>query len=231
MSLSEFFNKKARAIIAAGAFALGGLGGYAGHEAAQQQTQPAISEFTLAQLPENITEQQFYAGKLPAGTVVTPESQRAQAEAVAGFTARISALQNLSDRDAQTEAAVAFVNDLRVSENLSERDYTSLVKDYNARVGLDVTPLTGNWQKGIMYQQEANLAVHFGELMGNFFGGDDDESTPQQLSRDVGAVMTEGQQRFDVAGAAGAGGGALLGSLLLAPLWLRARRGYPKVQP
>ncbi|MCC7036896.1 MAG: hypothetical protein IT560_06255 [Alphaproteobacteria bacterium] len=230
MSISEFFNRKSRAVIAAVTLALGAGGGYIGHETAQQTTQPQVSEFTLQQLPDNMTEKQFVSGKLP----VNATYDALQPARVDEFTARIDAMAQLksqmrfmaSDLYIESEAklrddAVSFVNDLRVAENLSERNYADLVKDYNARVGLDVSAVTGNYTKGIMYQQDAQLGVMFGMIFG------DDDMTPAQISREVGDAMLEGQKMADNAGLAGGAAGLLLGGLLTVPLW--RRRNYPKV--
>lgn len=230
MSISEFFNRKSRAVIAAVTLALGAGGGYIGHETAQRTTQPQASEFTLAQLPDNTTEKQFISGKLP----VNAKYDALQSVRVDEFTARIDAMAQLKGQmrlmddelyiasEAKLrDDAVSFVNDLRVSENLSERNYADLVKDYNARVGLDVSAVTGNYTKGIMYQQDAQLGVMFGMIFG------DDDMTPAQISREVGNTMLEGQKMADNAGLAGGAAGLLLGGLLAVPLW--RRRNYPKV--
>ena len=230
MSISEFFNRKSRAVIAAVTLALGAGGGYIGHETAQRTTQPQASEFTLAQLPDNTTEEQFVSGKLP----VNAKYDALQSVRFDEFTARIAAMEQLKGqmrlRDDElyiaSEAklrddAVSFVNDLRVAENLSERNYADLLKDYNARVGLDVSAVTGNYTKGIMYQQDAQLGVMFGMIFG------DDDMTPAQISREVGDTMLEGQKMADNAGLAGGAAGLLLGGLLAVPLW--RRRNFPKV--
>ena len=230
MSISEFFNRKSRAVIAAVTLAIGAGGAYIGHETAQQTTQPQVSEFTLQQLPDNMTEEQFVSGKLP----VNAKYDALQPARVDEFSARIDAMDQLksqmrfmaSDLYIESEAklvddAVSFVNDLRVAENLSERNYADLVKDYNARVGLDVSSITGNYTKGIAYQQDAQLGVMFGMIF------DDEDKTDAQLSRDVGDTMLEGQKMADNAGLAGGAAGLLLGGLLTVPLW--RRRNFPKV--
>lgn len=230
MSISEFFNRKSRAVIAAVTLALGAGGGYIGHETAQRTTQPQASEFTLAQLPDNTTEEQFVSGKLP----VNAKYDALQSVRFDEFTARIAAMEQLKGQmrlmddelyiasEAKLrDDAVSFVNDLRVAENLSERNYADLVKDYNARVGLDVSAVTGNYTKGIMYQQDAQLGVMFGMIFG------DDDMTPAQISREVGDTMLEGQKMADNAGLAGGAAGLLLGGLLAVPLW--RRRNFPKV--
>ncbi len=230
MSISEFFNRKSRAVIAAVTLALGAGGGYLGHETAQHTTQPQVSEFTLAQLPDNTTEAQFVSGKLP----VNAKYDALQTTRVDEFSARIDAMQAQKDAMLQlpgqeqpaiavrlTQDAVSFINDLRVAENLSERNYADLVKDYTARVGIDVTAWTGNYTQGIAYQQDAQLATLFGMIF------DDDDKTPAQMSREVGDTMLEGQKMADNAGLAGGAAGLLLGGLLAVPLW--RRKNFPKV--
>ncbi len=230
MSISEFFNRKSRAIIAAVTLALGAGGAYIGHETAQQTTQPQVSEFTLQQLPDNMTEKQFVSGKLP----VNAKYDALQTTRIEEFTARIDAMEQqkyemrfmASDLYIAAEAklvsdAVSFVNDLRLAENLSERNYADLVSDYTERVDIDVTAITGNYTKGIAYQQDATLGTMFGMIF------DDEDKTDAQLSRDIGDGMLEGQKMADNAGLAGGGAGLLLGGLLAVPLW--RRRNYPKV--
>lgn len=277
MSISEFFNRKSRALYASLALAFGMAGGMAGHEIAKDRVENAPSNYTVAQamamddnLParpagskltqeqweSQIAEQVFKYGRLPDGVVAPPETKLEQVIAVETFTARIDELQlrkammNMLELNAELNAAlgdqtailksmeftrykadtmdlaISFVNDLRVSQNVSEQDYAAIVRDYNARVGLDVTANTGNWQKGIGFQQESNLAVHFGAVFGGMFG-DDEDQTPQQLSREVGESMAEAQAQTDMIKlGAGAGAGALAGLLFL-PLALRRR--HPKV--
>lgn len=252
MTIGEFFNKKSRRILASLALAFGVAGGYAGSQIAMDNTGAQPSTYTIAQLVEAGEKQEaaqqkfsadldqmYFPQRLPSEITVSQDSIAAQARAVAGFESRIAQMQAAKQGGADvTAAAVSFVNDLRLSEDLSERDYAKIVRDYNKRVGVDVTAETGNWQQGIMYQQEANAAVHFIEAFsGGFFGSDDDEdSTPQEMSRDIGAAMVEGQKLYDAAAperaAAGLKGGAaggLLGGLLLVPALIRARRNHPKV--
>lgn len=230
MSISEFFNRKSRAVIAAVTLALGAGGAYIGHETAQQTTQPQVSEFTLQQLPDNTTEEQFVSGKLP----VNAKYDALQPARVDEFSARIDAMEAQKtamaamadeDRPAATvrllQDGISFVNDLRVAENLSERNYADLLNDYNARVGLDVSAWTGNYTKGIMYQQDAQLGVMFGMIFG------DDDKTDAEISREVGDTMLEGAKMNDNAGLAGGAAGLLLGGLLTVPLW--RRRNFPKV--
>ncbi|MDI1228606.1 MAG: hypothetical protein PSY14_13075 [bacterium] len=231
MSISEFFNRKSRAVIAAVTLALGAGAGYVGHETAQSMTQPRVSEFTLQQLPDNTTEAQFISGKLP----VNAKYDALQPARVDEFSARIDAMEAQKDAMAWMESydrpaatvrltqdAISFVNDLRVAENLSERNYADLVKDYNARVGVDVTTWTGNYTQGINYQQDAQLGVMFGMIF-----GDEDDKTDAQISREVGDTMLEGAKMNDNAGLAGGAAGLLLGGLLTVPLW--RRRNFPKV--
>ena len=231
MSISEFFNRKSRAVIAAVTLALGAGAGYVGHETAQSMTQPRVSEFTLQQLPDNTTEAQFISGKLP----VNAKYYALQPARVDEFSARIDAMEAQKDAMAWMESydrpaatvrltqdAISFVNDLRVAENLSERNYADLVKDYNTRVGVDVTTWTGNYTQGINYQQDAQLGVMFGMIF-----GDEDDKTDAQISREVGDTMLEGAKMNDNAGLAGGAAGLLLGGLLTVPLW--RRRNFPKV--
>lgn len=231
MSISEFFNRKSRAVIAAVTLALGAGAGYVGHETAQSMTQPGLSEFTLQQLPDNTTEEQFISGRLP----VNAKYDALQPARVDEYAGRIDAMEmqktamaSMADDDRViatvrlTQDAISFVNDLRLAENLSERNYADLVADYNARVGLDVSPWTGNYTKGINYQQDAQLGVMFGMIF-----GDEDDKTPAETSREVGDAMLEGAKMNDNAGLAGGAGGLLLGGLLAVPLW--RRRNFPKV--
>lgn len=230
MSISEFFNRKSRAVIAAVTLALGAGGAYIGHETAQQTTQPQVSEFTLQQLPDNTTEEQFVSGKLP----VNAKYDALQSVRVDEFTARIDAMEQqkyemrfmtgdvyIAAEAKLVDDAVSFVNDLRVAENLSERNYADLVSDFTERVDIDVSSVTGNYTKGIMYQQDAQLGVMFGMIFG------DDDKTPAETSREVGDAMLEGARMNDNAGLAGGAAGLLLGGLLAVPLW--RRRNYPKV--
>lgn len=273
MSISEFFNRKARAFYASVALAFGMAGGMVGHDIAKDKIEHTASNYTLAQgmamddkLPpipagSNLTQEQwesqlaeqvFKYGRLPDGVTVPAETKLEQVVAVETFTARIDELQmrnamykalyknaqlqeSLGDRDSilkymeasrykadTMDKAISFVNDLRVSENLSELDYKAIVQDYNARVGLDVTSNTGNWQKGIGFQQEANMGAHIAAIFG--MSDDDDDNA---LSRDVGDAMEEAQSHADMIKlGAGAGAGALAGLMFL-PLALRRR--HPKV--
>ena len=218
MSISEFFNKKARAMVAAVAIAFGGAGGYAGHELAQHQLQPQPSNFVLSQLNDkNITEEQFLKGQMPGGPVITEK----ETVALQNFTARIDEMASFKAWNQDVSArglAVKFVSDLRVSQDISERDYVNLIADYNKRVGIDVSATTGNYEKGIMYNQEAQVGVAIGQI----FGGDDSDD---EISQDVGSAMLEGQKIYDQAGLAGGMAGAGFGVMLVIPAWRRSRRG------
>lgn len=235
MSISQFFNRKARAIIASAAFAFGAIGGYAGYQVAEH-TGAQPSNYTLNQT-ESISEdaqlpaidQDYFPAKLPAGIVISQASVESEAQAIVGFTTRIGQMAQLKNSGGDVTAqAVSFVNDLRLSNDLSEQDYGKLVKLYNAQVGVDVTAQTGNWQGGVKYMQEARAAV---EIFGSgLFGGDDEDKTPAQKSADIGGAMAEGQKITDLRDGGGVAGGAILGGLLLVPAWLGIRRKYPKVE-
>lgn len=218
MSISDFFNRKARAIVAAVTIGLGGAGGYAGHEIAQHEFQPQPSNFVLSQVNENtMTEKAFLSGQLPGGPVRTAQ----EVKALEDFTTRIDAMAGqraANDAVALQDSAVSFISDLRISKDISEMDYKALLTDYNNRVGLDVSAITGNYAKGIMYNQEANVVVEITQI---FSRDADDEDT----SREVGAAMLEGQRLYDNAGLEGAAGGAALGMMLMIPVWMRRRRG------
>ncbi len=236
MSISEFFNKKAKAVVASLALAFGVVGGYAGHEIAQNQLQPGVSDFALSSVPDNFSEKQFVAGHI-AGL---PAQSAAQAEARFAFAQRIDALEEqrfdydlaVQARDGSAMAignklaadSVAFVNDLRMSKDLSEKDYANIVDDFNDRVGIDVSAVTGNYTKGIMYQQEAQVGQAFGSMFG------DDDMTPAQQSAEIGKIMEEGQAQYDKIGLEGGLAGALLGSVLFLPVIRRQRKAGPKVQ-
>lgn len=248
MSISEFFNRKARIAVAATAFGLAGAGGYVGHEMAQNATQPTPSTYTFAQLTsidedavpqdvmDQIERQQYFPAELPAGLQPSAETIVAQQRAVTSFTQRIDAMEfakaRVGDASSQSmvqEMAVNFVNDLRLSENLSERDYTNLLRDYDARVGIDVSAITGNYADGVMYQQEASLAVYFAQAFGGFFD-DDEDMTDQQMSREIGDAMQKGQSYYDNAGMAGGLAGGAVGFMLMVPMWMRLRRAHPKLK-
>ena len=214
MSISEFFNKKAKAAVASLALVFGVAGGIAGHEIAQNQFQPGVSDFALSSVPDNVNEKQFIAGHI-AGL---PAQTAAQAEARFTFTQRIDALEEQRfDYDLALQAqdgsameigsklatdSVAFINDLRLSKDLSEKDYANIVADFNDRVAIDVSAVTGNYTKGIMYQQEAQIGQAFGSMFG------DDDLTPAQQSAEIGRIMEEGQARYDAVGLEGGAAGA-----------------------
>jgi hypothetical protein len=217
MSISEFFNRKARAMAAAAALALGAAGGYVGMEAGNSYNQPQASDFTLAAVPENVTERQFISGHIPG--VKEDAAQRAMRQE---FSRRIDRTAGLADPAAREDSAVRLVTALRTGDRISEKDYQSLVDEYNRRVGLDVTARTGNYRDGAAFNQECQVGAAFG----SFF--DDEEMTPEELSADVGACMQQAEAARDKAALGGAAGGAALGGLLGLPLWLRRRKG-PKV--
>ena len=236
MSISEFFNKKAKAVVASLALVFGVAGGYAGHEIAQNQFQPKVSDFTLSSVPDTATEKQFISGHIP-GVVL---NNAAEAEARFVFAQRIDALEEQRfDYDLAVQAqdgsamalgsrlatdSVAFINDLRLSKDISEKDYANIVNDFNDRVGIDVSAVTGNYTKGVMYQQEAQVASAFGSIFS------DEDMTPQQQSAEVGKIMAYGQSRYDTAGLEGGLAGALLGGVLFLPVMRRQRKSGPKVQ-
>jgi len=221
LSLRKFFNdkakaagKKARVLTASALLAVGAAGGgFIGHEIAIDQTQPQLSQFTLAQLPEDTTEAQFMRGTLPAGTAADP----LRAERLAEFRQSMTDILNHRTPEAQKAAAVDFINNLRLAENLTEQDYKTLVNEFDRRVGIDVTADTGNYRAGIMYWQDAQVAQAFGM----FF--DDDDLTPAERAREIGEMMAVGQSYHDTAALTGTLGGAAIGSFLLLPLWLRRR--------
>lgn len=222
MSIRKFFNdkakaagKKARVLTASALLMLGAAGGgYIGHDIAIDQSQPQISQFTLAQLSENTTEEQFMRGDIPADAVADPLRTERMAEL------RQSMTDILSHRtaDGQKTAAVDFVNNLRLAENLSEQDYKTLVDEFDKRIGMDVTDVTGNYRDGIMYWQDAQVVQAFA------FFFDDEDMTNLERSREIGDIMSLGQDYHDTAGMAGALGGAALGSIFLLPFWMRRRR-------
>lgn len=248
MSISEFFNRRARAVVAATAFGLAGAGGYVGSELAQNATQPTPSTYTLAQITaidedqlprgmvEEIERNEFFPAALPANLEIPVEILQAQFSAVNGFAQRLVALTYAKSAavDAESQArlkdmAVEFINDLRLSTDISERDYTVLLNDYNKRVGLDVSDVTGNYEKGVMYHQEASLAVHFSQAFGGFFD-DDEDMTDQQMSREIGDAMQQGQSYYDNAGMAGGLAGGAVGFMLMVPMWMRLRRAHPRLK-
>ncbi|MDE1151303.1 MAG: hypothetical protein PW788_02105 [Micavibrio sp.] len=228
MSISEFFNKKARAAAASLALVFGVAGGYAGHELAQAQFQPQLSDFTLSGVPDNATQQQFTKGHIPGAADAEAATTRFT------FAQRLDTLEELASMADDTSDpiilqqlqhdAVAFINDLRINTHLSEQDYARLVADYDDRVGLDVTPITGNYRNGAMYQQEGMIAAQFGAV----FGGE--ELTATEQSKAVGEMMQLGQDSADKTGLEGGLAGAALGGLVALPLLRRTRRKGPQVK-
>ena len=246
MSISEFFNKRSRAVVAATALALGGAGGYAGYQAAENYQKPQLSEFTLSHAPQDMTEQQFLAGRLPAGAVADKDESAARRS----FTQQIDIMEAeerqywelmgpieqarilpslpMGEMEARAthlhaslvDHAVSFVSDLRESENLSGKDYQALLDDYNARVGLDVTVLAGNYKKGVAFTQECQIAGARGHVFSGFGHND---ATSELRSDDIGACMQEVQTSHDQLALEGAAAGAVLGGLFVLPLWLRRR--------
>lgn len=222
MSIRKFFNekskaagKKARTLTASALLVLGAAGGgYIGHEIAIDQTQPQVSQFTLAQLSENTTEEQFIRGDIPADAVTDPQ----QAVRMAEFRQAMSEILSHRTADGQKAAAVDFINDLRMAENLSEQNYKTLVDEFDRRIGIDVTDVTGNYRDGIMYWQDAQIAQAFA------FFFDDEDMTDAERSREIGDAMSMGQEYHDTAATAGALGGGALGAIFLLPFWMRRRR-------
>lgn len=222
MSIRKLFNDKSqkakksvRSFTAAALLTLGiAGGGYIGHEIAIDQTQPQMSEFTIAQLTENTTEEEFMRGILPADAVADP----LQAERIAEFRQEMTDILSHRTAEGQKAAAVEFINDLRMAENLSEKNYNDLVAEYDTRVGIDVSDITGNYHGGIMYWQDAQVASAFA----SFF--DDEDLTPAEQSKQIGEFMQIGQSMHDTAGMAGTLGGAAIGSIFMLPFWMRRRR-------
>lgn len=248
MSFRKAFNdktaaagKKIRVMTASVVLAFGAAGGaYIGHEVAQSETQPQVSQFTLAQAAEfedgEMTKREFYKGRLPANAA--PDLM--QPVRIDAFTARIDTMQRLAERHAVSEKsnpdeaavlkaaladeAVSFINALRMEHNISEQNYSHLIKDYQARVGLDVSDRAGNYTKGIQFLQEAQLSAVFGAL----FGGDD--LSDDELSREVGDMMAEGAKEYKQAGLIGGAAGGLGTGLILLPALLFTRRRDPHVK-
>ncbi|MBI1216044.1 MAG: hypothetical protein GC185_09535 [Alphaproteobacteria bacterium] len=240
MSFSKYFNKKARAVVAAGAIGAAGLGGFAGAHLAHEYTQPAQSNYTLTQiaavaenqLPESmlqkIDEQQFFPAALPDGVTLPQETVQASADAYQGFMDRIAAIGNAGAD--KTDLAVGFINDLRLSPDISEAQYTQLINTYKQSGGPDVSAVTDNYESGVMYQQEASAGVQLSHAFGSIF--DDDDATPQQISKEVGQAMQQGQDLYNAAGLEGGAAGGFAGLLLMTPLLLAARkRRYPSAKP
>lgn len=234
MSISEFFNKKARAATAAAALTLAAGGGFVGMQAGNSYMMesgtiyhaPQQSNFTLTHAPENISDQQFIYGQIKNW-----EPDAAQIAARAEFTQRIDVMaaerhqMDAVSRSALLDHAVSFVNDLRTSDKISEQDYAAILKDYDTRVNLDVTSLTGNYRAGIAFNQEAQL----GNAIGRIFSFDD-ETTPAEVSKDVGNIMADLQKERDNNALAGGAAGLALGGLAGFALWRRRRNDGPKVQ-
>lgn len=234
MSISEFFNKKARAATAAAALTLAAGGGFVGMQVGNTYIMdsgtvyhtPHLSNFTMTHAPENLTDKQLIYGEIKNW-----QPDAAQIAARAEFTQRIDVMaaerhqMDAVSRSALIDHAVSFVNDLRTSDKISEQDYAAILKDYDKRVNLDVTSLTGNYRLGIAFNQEAQV----GSAIGRIFSFDD-ESTPQQISREIGDSMQELQQRQDNNALAGGAAGLALGGLAGLALWRRRRNDGPKVQ-
>jgi hypothetical protein len=234
MSISEFFNKKARTVAATAALAMGGAAGFAGMEIATYHQPGGPSNFTMSNAPKNISEEQFVKGYIPGLS-----ANKAEIDARAAFTQRIDVMAaeqknlwsghagqpvDMTVKASLTQHAVSFARDLRTSENLSERDYQALLKDYDARVNYDVTMLAGNYHKGIAFNQECQV----GQAFGNIFG-DDEDQTADQASDEIGACMLELQQNQTKAALEGGAAGFAIGGLIGLPLYLRRRKAGPKV--
>lgn len=219
MSISAFFNKKARAMAAAATLALGTAGGYIGMEAAGNINQPQPGNFALENLPPDTTERQFIAGRIP-GVGETPAQEAARED----FVRRIDTLAYLrhANDPALPAQAADFFNALRTSEKISEQDYALLLKDYEKRVGLDVSARAGNYRAGVAFNQECQVGAAFASLF------DDEDLSPGELAADVGACMEENQSAREAKALSGGAGGAAIGGLLGLPLWLR-RRKAPKI--
>ncbi|MEZ0260148.1 MAG: hypothetical protein ACAH80_04020 [Alphaproteobacteria bacterium] len=240
MSVSGFFGKKARALAAAFAIAVGAGGGaYVAHE----RTQPVESQFTQAGLQnvKGANEETLFNGRLPLFTSMDAASKKAQAKTVADMTGAIDAMERMkAGLDPETAgalqtAAVDFVNNLRLSENLTERDYTKLLKDYQTRVGIDVSAQAGNYAQNVRIAQECSYAVHFAAI----WDFDDEEVSPADQAKEIGACMAESgdeaaqyaKELDDKDGMkselAGGAAGAALGGLLILPAAIRRRRTPP----
>lgn len=241
MSLSGFFGKKTRALAAAFAIAVGAGGGaYVAHE----RTQPVESQFTMASAEHirGMDENTLFNGHMPLFSSMDAASKKAQAKTVADMTAAIGQMEtmkysvDIDTYDLLQTRAVDFVNQLRLSENLTERDYAKLLKDYQTRVGVDVSAQAGNYTQGVRIAQECNLATH----MAAMWGMDDDETTPADRAKEIGTCMAESGAAADQYAkeldaedglkselAGGAAGGAALGGLVLLPMALRRRRTPP----
>ncbi len=224
MSIRKFFNdkardmgKKTRILLASATLAFGAAGGaYIGQDVIVDQALPQVSSFTLQQLPEDMTEAQFFRGEMPAGAIADPMQQTT----IDAFTTRIDRMVATTEMQSRHAAAVDFINDLRLSDHLSEKNYNQLLTDYNTRIGMDVSSITGNYNLGSMYWQEAQVVDAFSF----FFGDDDDEVSDAQRSKDIGNMMADAQVMHNDAEAAGGLAGGLLGTLLILPFWMRRRK-------
>jgi hypothetical protein len=223
MSIRNFFNdkarnmgKKTRILLASATLAFGAAGGaYIGQDVVTDQVLPQVSSFTLQQLPEDITEAQFYRGEMPAGAIADPMQQTT----IEAFTTRIDRMAAMTEMQSRHAAAVDFINDLRLSDHLSEKNYNQLLTDYNTRIGMDVSSITGNYNLGSMYWQEAQVVDAF-----SFFFGDDDDISDAQRSKDIGKMMADAQEMHNDAETAGGLAGGLLGTMLILPFWMRRRK-------
>ena len=241
MSFRKIFNeksaaarKKMRVIAASAVLAFSAAGGaYIGHDIAEAQNDNQLSSFTIAQasaLPDGqMTEKDFRKGQLP----VEAKPDLLQAARVDEFTARIDSMQHLGARLSEAmqrnpdeaavldslleDQAVAFVNDLRMAQNLSEQNYKALIKDYQARVGLDVSGKTGNYTDGMQFLQEAQLSSAFGAIFG-------DDLSDEEMSHEIGEMMKYGAEEHAEAGTLGGAAGGLVTGLLLMPALLFTRR-------
>jgi hypothetical protein len=223
MSIRKFFNdkarnmgKKTRILLASATLAFGAAGGaYIGQDVMTDQVLPQVSSFTLQQLPEDMTEAQFYRGEMPAGAIADPMQQTT----IDAFTTRIDRMAAMTEMQSRHAAAVDFINDLRLSDHLSEKNYNQLLTDYNTRIGMDVSSITGNYNLGSMYWQEAQVVDAF-----SFFFGDDDDISDAERSKDIGQMMSDAQKMHNDAETAGGLAGGMLGTLLILPFWMRRRK-------
>lgn len=237
-----FFGKKARALVAAFAIAVGAGGGaYVAHE----RSQPVESQFTLAsaQNVRGMDENVLFNGHMPLFSSMDAASKKAQAKTVADMTATIDAMERMKGAlDPETAGAlqttaVDFVNNLRLNENLTERDYAKLLKDYQTRVGLDVSAQTGNYTQGVRIAQECNFATQVAAM----WGMDDEETPPAERAKEIGTCMAQSGAEADQyakeldaqdglkSELGGGAAGAALGGFALLP-FLRRRKNVPPVQ-